>query len=458
MILPESFTSSMSKLLGAEYDDFIASFDEKPLSALRVNTSKIPVSEFEKIAPYPIRKIPFISDGYYIDDTDAWSKHPYYFAGLYYLQEPSAMLPADVFPTEPEDVILDLCAAPGGKSTKLATKDIGLLVANDISYSRTLPLVKNLEHFGTGNYLVTAAAPENLYDMYGCSFDGILIDAPCSGEGMFRKDRSLIGAYEKKGSEDYPPIQKQIIETAYKLLKPGGHMLYSTCTYSDKENEQVIRSFLDKHRDMKTVAVDKGDILSGAYPGYEGLDVYHLFPHRAKGEGHFLALMKKDGIRENHKECLADDYSGEYPAIMNDLFDRLSPEYAKWLKQTDHIITGDGFVYMLCDLAKEYIHPHIRYVRTGTMIGRIKKDSFIPCTAFALSLRSRDFNNVISFDATDPDVTRYLKGETLIVDDKVAGKIKNGYVLICVSSYPLGFGKYDGKKIKNMYEKGWVLT
>ena len=250
MILPGSFTSSMKDLLGAEYDDFIASFDEKPLSALRVNTSKVTVSQFEKIAPYPIQKIPFISDGYYINDTDAWSKHPYYFAGLYYLQEPSAMLPADIFPAKPGDVILDLCAAPGGKATKLATKDIGLLVANDISYSRTLPLVKNLEHFGTGNYLVTASSPENLYDMYGCSFDGILVDAPCSGEGMFRKDRSLIAAYEKKGSTEYPDVQKQILENAYKMLKAGGHILYSTCTYSDKENEQVILSFLKAHQDM----------------------------------------------------------------------------------------------------------------------------------------------------------------------------------------------------------------
>ncbi|MBQ6129881.1 MAG: RsmF rRNA methyltransferase first C-terminal domain-containing protein [Lachnospiraceae bacterium] len=458
MILPGSFTSLMKDLLGAEYDDFIASFDEKPLSALRVNTSKVTVSQFEKIAPYPIQKIPFISDGYYIDDTDAWSKHPYYFAGLYYLQEPSAMLPADIFPAEPGDVILDLCAAPGGKATKLATKDIGLLVANDISYSRTLPLVKNLEHFGTGNYLVTASTPENLYDMYGCSFDGILVDAPCSGEGMFRKDRSLIASYEKKGSAEYPDVQKQILENAYKMLKAGGHILYSTCTYSDKENEQVILSFLKAHQDMKTVTVDKGDVFSGAYAGYEDLDVYHLFPHRAKGEGHFIALLKKDGIRQNSSDNIANDDNVAYPAIMDDFFDRLSPDFAEKLKQTDHIIADDGYVYLLCDRAKEYIRPHVRYVRTGTVIGKIRKDSFIPSTAFALSLCSRDFDNVISYDATSPDVIRYLKGETIIPDDNMAQNLKKGLVLICVSSYPLGFGKYDGKKIKNMYEKGWVLT
>ena len=201
MNLPRSFTRSMSELLGDSFDDLIRSYEKKPYSGLRVNTSKISCEDFERVAPFSLTRIPFVSNGYYIDDTDAWSKHPYYYAGLYYLQEPSAMLPADNLPVKRGDKVCDLCAAPGGKSTQLSTLCPSVLLSNDISFSRTIPLVKNLEMFGCGNFLVSCTQPDVLAQKFPASFDAILVDAPCSGEGMFRKDRGLISSYEKKRSE-----------------------------------------------------------------------------------------------------------------------------------------------------------------------------------------------------------------------------------------------------------------
>ena len=240
MNLPDSFLTQMRDLCDSEYDDLIASFDEKPYSALRVNTTRMSCEDFEKKAPFAIEKIPYSSNGYYINDTDAWSKHPYYYAGIYYLQEPSAMLPACTIPIDEDDSVLDLCAAPGGKSTAIASKRPKVLISNDISPSRSIPLVYNLEHTGTFRHAVTVEEPQKLEDHYMQRFDKILVDAPCSGEGMFRKDRGLITSYLDRGCMHYRPIQESILESAYVMLRPGGMILYSTCTFSDIEDEQVI--------------------------------------------------------------------------------------------------------------------------------------------------------------------------------------------------------------------------
>lgn len=462
MDLPQNYKESMRILLKDEYDAFIRSYEDKPYSGIRINTSKISCEDFEKIAPYHIRKIPYISNGYYIDDTDGWSKHPYYYAGLYYIQEPSAMLPARILPVVSDDIVCDLCAAPGGKSTELACLTDTLLLSNDISHSRAIPLVKNMEMFGRDDYMITCQSPEILADRFCQTFDKILVDAPCSGEGMFRKDKHLISSYENKGPEYYSKLQREILECAYKMLCPGGKILYSTCTFSDIEDEQVILDLLLKHSDLRLETIEPEDGLCGPYDKYSDeaalKGCVHAFPHKFKGEGHFAALIAKTGMKPEHKErpCSFTAFS-ELPDEVISFADFLSDDYMKDFIRKKFVVNRDGYIFMIPDHAQLLYDKSIRYLRCGICIGRIKKGGhFTVHTAFALSLKSDDFVNRLDYQAEDPEVIKYLKGETLIVDGNKNKNLKKGYVLVCADSYPLGFAYSDGKKLKNLYEKGWV--
>ena len=460
MELPGRFLQSMNELLGAEYDSFLQTYDQSAVSSLRVNTSKITVSEFEKTAPFPISKIPFVPNGYYINDTDAWSKHPYYYAGLYYIQEASAMLPAVTLPVEAGDIVLDLCAAPGGKSTQLCLFDADILISNDISRSRTIPLVANLERFGRNNWCVTCESPEKLAAIYPETFDKILVDAPCSGEGMFRKDNKLIASYSEKGPDYYSPIQSEILGQAYKMLNAGGMILYSTCTFSDIEDEQVINDFLMRHPDMSICTIRQEYGLTGPYDKYNGTllnGCVHALPHRFKGEGHFMALMQKSGNKKEGVTIAAD--TNTYEEVCKkagQLTMHFSDELVRKLESRNFLCSRDGYIYMLPDGFGSLFDKNIRYSRTGTCIGTVSQHGkFIPHTAFALYLDPEEYDNKLILDADDPNVIKYLKGETIVADGYGVLPEK-GFVLICVGRFPLGFASYDGKRLKNLYEKGWI--
>ena len=239
MKLPEDYIESMRQLLGEEeLQNYLDCFDAPRTYGLRVNTGKISVETFLKRTPFHLTPVPWVENGFYYDPEEGVTKHPDYYAGLYYIQEPSAMVPASRLPIEEGDRVLDLCAAPGGKSTELAARlrGTGLLVSNDISRSRAQGLLKNLELFGAGNILVTSETPESLLGNFEGFFDKILVDAPCSGEGMFRKDKDMVKSWMEHGPEYYAPIQQEILRTAVKMLRPGGLLLYSTCTFSPLEN------------------------------------------------------------------------------------------------------------------------------------------------------------------------------------------------------------------------------
>ena len=253
--LPESFQNMMQQLLGEEYEAFLRGFDGKRQFGLRVNTSKIELEEFERIAPFHLRKIPWIPEGYFYEEEDAPARHPFYAAGLYYLQEPSAMTPASRLPVQPGERVLDLCAAPGGKATALGAKlrGKGLLVANDINNARAKALLRNLELFGISNAFVTNEPPYVLAEKYPEYFDKIMVDAPCSGEGMFRKNPAVIDAWQEKGPEYFSRLQKEIILHGADMLRPGGRMLYSTCTFSPAENERVITHLLRERPEMEVI-------------------------------------------------------------------------------------------------------------------------------------------------------------------------------------------------------------
>ena len=302
--LPQEFLERMEHMLGEEYPAFLQSYEEPRKFGLRVNTMKISVEEFQRLAPFHLTPIPWIPNGFYYEREDDPARHPFYYAGLYYLQEPSAMTPASVLPVMPGEHVLDLCAAPGGKATALGAKlaGEGLLVANDISASRAKALLKNLEIFGIRNSFVTNAYPAKLAEQFAGAFDKILVDAPCSGEGMFRKDLANARVWSLEKVKECAKTQHEIIRQAVSMLKPGGLLLYSTCTFSPEENEQTIASLLQEHPELQLVEL----------PWYEGFahgrpeladgnpeltKCVRIFPHRMAGEGHFLALLykKKDG-------------------------------------------------------------------------------------------------------------------------------------------------------------------
>ena len=308
MQLPEKFLKTMEQILGEEYGAFLESFDGKRQFGLRVNTAKMKLEEFERIAPFHLSKIPWIADGYFYEEEDAPAKHPFYAAGLYYLQEPSAMTPASRLSVTPGERVLDLCAAPGGKATALGAKlqGEGLLVANDINNARAKALLRNLELFGISNAFVTNEPPHILAEHYPEYFDKIMVDAPCSGEGMFRKNPAVVEAWQEKGPEYFSRLQRDIILYAADMLRPGGRMLYSTCTFSPLENESVITHLLRERPEMEVIPMEDYEGFAEGLTAFGGEQFHEscrlcrrIFPHRMAGEGHFLALLYKHAPDEN---------------------------------------------------------------------------------------------------------------------------------------------------------------
>ena len=464
MKLPESFQNKMKELLKDEFPDYIACYEEPRYYGLRVNTNKISVEEFQKINPFEIRPVPWIENGFYYDgETAAPSRHPYYFAGLYYLQEPSAMTPASRLPIEPGDRVLDVCAAPGGKATELGARlqGIGVLIANDISNSRAKGLLKNIEVFGIGNVLVLSEEPGKLVGYFKEYFDKILIDAPCSGEGMFRKDRKMIKAWEEHGPEFFANLQKSIIIQAAEMLKPGGMMLYSTCTFDGRENEQMVEYLLERHPEFEILSITPYDGFAHGIPELTKSkdEAYkrtvRIFPHKMKGEGHFLALLRKRNIRETDlaKSVNEDSSAGrgrkKLPQELEEFFRGIT-----WKLDADRLeIHGERVYYMPCSLPDV---RGIRFLRTGLLLGELKKNRFEPSQALAMCLKKEEYGKVLNLKAEDVRISRYLKGETLEVSD-VLPETSNGWYLVCVDGYPLGWGKLTRGTMKNKYLPGWRL-
>lgn len=444
--LPIQFEQEMRSLLGEEFDSFLAGYDRVPNSGLRVNTKKILPKEFCEKFPYPLKSVEWIANGFSYEG-EILSKDPYYYAGLYYLQEPSAMTPADRLDPQPGDYVLDLCAAPGGKATELGARlrGEGILVANDISNSRAKALLKNLELAGIPNIYVTSEDPQRLAAQFPEFFDKILVDAPCSGEGMFRKEPKMASFWEQQGPEYYSAIQKTLILQAADMLRPGGKLLYSTCTFSALENEDTIAWLLQQRPDMHLVEMKPYE---GFAPGRNGLDCcVRIFWHRMDGEGHFLALLEKEG--KEKPRAKADGKSQKLPKEAEEFL----KDCTGFSKDVIYRVQEDR-IYAL---GKQDAMPaKLRYLRTGLFLGTFKKNRFEPSQALAMALRADAFVSCVSFARTDERVIRYLKGETLDVSDKVDGLCrKKGWQLVCVDGYPLGWGKLTGDILKNKYYAGW---
>lgn len=434
MQLPEKYLNEMKNILKDEFDLYLNSFNEEHITSLRVNESKISIEEFLKIFPYPLEQVPWCHNGFYYRSTDPVTKHPYYYAGLYYIQEASAMLPAETLPVEENDRVLDVCAAPGGKSTELGVKlkDSGVLISNDISYSRCQALLKNLERFGIRNAYVISESPDKLEHYFDEYFDKILIDAPCSGEGMFRKDASLIEAWKEKDSSCYVPIQKSIMQSALKMLKPGGYIVYSTCTFSKEEDEEIIQYALSLDDCLEVIPLPYVDgFVQNAYGT-------KLFPHRIHGEGHFVSLLRKKGDKKENRYCketVTFDEGNIHACFSSskklEIKDRM---YAC----RDTGVNLDG----------------LRIMRSGVLLAEKKKGRIECNEILPMYLKVKELKNCISLHADDIRVIKYLKGETIDVKDQVC---KDGLNVICVDGFPLGFVKCSKGICKNKYPKAWIL-
>lgn len=428
--LPEKFQETMKTLLGDEYEAFLKSYDNPVYSGIRMNTLKINPQEYIAMTGETLEPVPWNENGFYCDGAKKYSRNPLYYAGLYYIQEPSAMMPAAMLPVEPGDKVLDMCAAPGGKSTALAAKlnHTGLLVSNDISYSRAKALLKNIEAFGVKNSLVISEDPKNLAARLPEFFDKILIDAPCSGEGMFHKKPSMTESWEKNGPEFYSAIQRTIIDYGAHMLKPGGCMVFSTCTFSPLEDEGTIQYFLESH------------------PEFELIKEVRLWPHKVKGEGHYVTLLKKAGEKTDgtdtvymrrKKVKLDAFYTFLKDAKINFKFDENRME-----------MQGDHLYYMPETMINT---DGLRVLRAGWYLGNIKKDRFEPSGSFAVGLKKEECGHTIDLPYDSPEAVKYLKCETLDIPEK----LENGWYLICAGGYPLGWGKLNRGTLKNKYPAGW---
>ena len=457
--LPQAFLHRMEDMLGDDFEPFLAAYEQPRTYGLRVNTAKISCEEFEQIVPFEVKKIPWVSNGYFYNEDVRPSRCALYQAGLYYLQEPSAMTTASRIPVEPGEYVLDMCAAPGGKATAVgsALKGEGLLVANDISTTRARALLRNLELFGIPNLFVSNEKPEKMVKNFPEFFHKIILDAPCSGEGMFRKEEALARDWTPETSEELSSIQKQLCLNAADMLQPGGQMLYSTCTFAPCEDEQIISWLLRERPELSLISMEDYEGFSTGNPKWgdgnpQLKKCVRIFPHKMQGEGHFLALLQKKGTAG--------------PSAGTSKTSRLAADVRKYMEEFFREIglktlDGQEFDWNRVEVRadKVYYLPSVScnfrgltFIRNGLYLGDLKKNRFEPAQPLALAFRKNEA--VISLSVDDPRLERYLKGETLTIEPEEAAHSK-GWHLLCVEGYPLRFGKLVNGTLKNKYPAGW---
>lgn len=439
-MLPAAFLNRMKEMLGDEYGQFLASYDHDKYQALRINTLKADKEGALEALPFRLEQVPWAENGFYYDSVDQPGKHPYHEAGVYYIQEPSAMLPAALLDARPGEKVLDLCAAPGGKSTQIAAamQGQGILICNEIHPARAKILSENVERLGITNAMVTNEPPQRLREIFPDYFDRIMVDAPCSGEGMFRKNEEACEQWSEENVQMCADRQDEILDCAAVMVRPGGRIVYSTCTFAPLEDEGSIERFLDRH------------------PEFVLLKEERLWPHRIKGEGHYAAVLERTGTvsdgydsigaggiekgiaptgRNFLKEC-GDYLAFEKEFLRVKLQERLRGTYLRF---------GDNLY--LCP-GQMPSTKGLKVLRPGLHLGTMKKNRFEPSHALALALKPADVSKSYDLQADSSEAAGYLNGLTFPAEGE------KGWYLITVDGYSVGWGKLAGGMMKNHYPKG----
>lgn len=457
--LPQDFMIRMQEMLGDEYEAFLQSYENTNYQALRVNRLKGTVDDFFSVCAFAgeLSPVTWTCDGFYYPETSRPGKHPYHEAGAYYIQEPSAMMPAALLDPQPGERILDLCAAPGGKSTQIASamQQQGILISNEIHPARAKILSENMERMGVRNAIVTNESPQTLAPHFPSYFDRIMVDAPCSGEGMFRKNEEAVSQWSLENVQLCADRQDEILDCADVMLRPGGTLVYSTCTFATLENEGSISRFVQRH------------------PDYEVLEQKRLWPHKINGEGHFVAVLKKSKIADTDvrvsgvgsakseitlQEGILEVASGSLKKKGKKsaaIGDDLSP-LQDFLSATLHlplsgkIVRFGDQIYLLPMDAPSL--AGLRVLRAGLHLGTMLKNRFEPSHALALTLRPDDVGAKVMLTSRDLSqyhtACDYIGGQTFPLDGA------KGWHLVCLDGYSLGWGKLAGGIMKNHYPKG----
>lgn len=457
MNLPIEFEKKMKAFLGNEWDDFLYSYDNNRFQALRFNTLKVQSQEermriLKTLKISSDKKVSWADEAYYFDENVRPGKHPYHEMGLYYIQEPSAMSAAALLAPKPGMRVLDLCAAPGGKSTQLATYlgDSGLLVSNEINTQRSRILSQNIERMGIKNAIVTNEDSFVLASHFPGFFNAIQVDAPCSGEGMFRKLPEAIEQWSMENVAICAARQKEILDNAAVMLKPGGTIVYSTCTFSREENEDVIECFLERHPDFALEEMER------------------FWPHKVDGEGHFVAKLvrrgcvdtdlkadrktKKNKNSKNRKNETKPALTKENMKLLSEFLDEtISEDMAAWIKNSRLVMFGEQ-LYRLPDMEVDI--KGLKVQRAGLHIGEFKKQRFEPSHSLALALKISEAKNVVKLTCDNPQTIGFFNGQSVMLSDEQAAECKKGWALVCVDGYPAGWGKVNGAQVKNHYPKG----
>lgn len=469
-MLPEKFLERMQNMLGEEYPAFLESLSGKRYRALRLNPLKTRIQEGKEKLPFALSPVPWTKNGFYYEEEEQPGKHPYHEAGLYYIQEPSAMAPvpclmeepasAAAIPEQQEDVSaaamserqekpvlpersLDLCAAPGGKSTQIAEymRGRGMLITNEIHPQRAKILSENIERMGISNAIVLNETPESLSKRFIAFFDRILVDAPCSGEGMFRKNDNAGEEWSEENVALCAERQDGILDCAATMLKPGGRLVYSTCTFAPAEDEGSVSRFLEAHPDFYLEKEER------------------LMPHKVKGEGHFLAVLHREGGQLSSAATAGTEKS----LALKDCKEFLDFAKEALTIPAEELTAGKILLRFGEQL---YLAPAetpslrgLKVLRPGLHLGTVKKNRFEPSHALALFLKKEQAVNGINLAGDGTAVRKYLEGQTLTIgagcDVEMAdAALPKGWCLVCVDGYSLGWGKAAGAVLKNHYPKG----
>ena len=426
-MLPQAFLERMEKQLGDAYPAYLDSLERPRAVALRFN----PLKGTPAVLPCVQEAVPWEPNGYYYAPDSRPGLHPYHEAGVYYLQEASAMAPVALLDPQPGERICDLCAAPGGKSTQIAGRLMGkgFLLCNEINPKRAKILSRNVERLGIANALVTNEHPAVLARRFSGFFDRVLIDAPCSGEGMFRKEEAAITDWSQETVEMCANRQREILHSGAQLVRPGGRLVYSTCTFAPEENEETVAAFLADHPDFQPEALS----VPWFAPGENGS--FRLWPHLLKGEGHFAAVLRRKGNAET------PDVNMKAEKLPKEWMD-FAKELGIRLPAGRPMLFGQSLYWAPPELPDI---DRLKVVRPGLELGIVKKGRFEPAHALALWLK--DCENCVSFPAQSNQTAAYMHGDVVPCE-------KKGWCLVQVDGYSIGWGKGDGTVLKNHYPKG----